>query len=142
MFGFRKFKQMQYSNQNYKQNRCNSIAYQYLDLFKCYIPLISSKNWKKIKNSNMSLSNRVIHLEVANLDLMQIVSIYMFMIIQNNKEDQLMTIQTNIRSHIPWYHLFTRYFTHQYIAYLDGFHHNCSKLINYQNHKVYYKEPI
>ena len=142
MFDFTKFKQIQYSNQNYKQNRCNSTEYLYLDLFKCYIPLVSSKNWNKIKNSKMSLSNKVKHLEVANLDLLLIESIYMFMIIQNNKQDQLRTIQTNIRSHIPWYQLFKRYFIHQYIVYLDGFHHNCSKLNNYQNHKEYYKEPI
>ena len=70
MFGFRKFKQMQYSNSNYTQNRCNSTEYLYLDLFICYIPLVSSENWNKIKNSNMSLSNKVKHLEVANLDLM------------------------------------------------------------------------
>ena len=70
MFGFTKFKQMQYSNSNYMQNRCNSTKYLYLDLFKCYIQLVSSKYWNKIKNSKMSSSNRVIHLEVANPDLL------------------------------------------------------------------------
>ena len=70
MFGFTKFKQMQYSNSNYTQNRCNSTEYLYLDLFQFYIPLVSSKNWNKIKNSKMSSSNRVIHLEVADPDLL------------------------------------------------------------------------
>jgi hypothetical protein len=61
---------LQYSNSNYTQNRCNSTEYLYLDLFQFYIPLVSSKNWNKIKNSKMSSSNRVIHLEVANPDLL------------------------------------------------------------------------
>jgi hypothetical protein len=69
MFGFTKFKQMQYSNSNYTQNRCNSTECLYLDLFKCYIPLAISKKWNKIKNSRMSSLDRVKYLEVANPDL-------------------------------------------------------------------------